>query len=94
MVQRDDEEFPTIAARFAPVPGARAVVVISVERIADSCGYSVPLMEYQGDRDRLVRWAETKGEEGLAAFRAERNTVSLDGLPGIAAAGAGFDPEE
>jgi hypothetical protein len=40
-------------------------------------------MEIVGDRDLLQLSAEHKGPEGLAAYRAERNAVSLDGLPGL-----------
>src|SRR5690606_25603341 len=33
--------------------GARAVVVVDVDRVSDSCGYGVPLMDYRGERDLL-----------------------------------------
>ncbi len=46
-----------------------------------SCGFGVPLYDYQGERDSLTRWAEAKGEDGLVDYRAEKNAVSLDGLP-------------
>ena len=29
----------------------------------------------------LDRWAEAKGEEGLAAYQREKNARSMDGLP-------------
>src|SRR5881396_2463656 len=35
---------------FEPVDGARSVVRVDVERIADSCGYGVPLMQFEGTR--------------------------------------------
>lgn len=62
-------------------PGARQIVRQEVELVQTSCGYGVPLFDYQGERDNLIRWAEHKGEDGLAAYRREKNTVSLDGLP-------------
>ena len=44
----------TAAARCSsaadPGDGVRGVVRIHVERIADSCGYGVPLIEYVGER--------------------------------------------
>src|ERR1700678_3416795 len=49
--------------RFNPGAGARAVVVVSVERISDSCGYGVPIMEFQRHRDNLDHWADTKGAD-------------------------------
>ena len=78
-----DPEFGELAARFPATPGARAVVVIDVERISDSCGFAVPLLAYEGERDLLSQWSERKGDDGLAEYRATRNTASIDGLPAI-----------
>jgi hypothetical protein len=83
VVLPDEASFPELAARFPSVVGTRAVIVIDVARVADSCGYGVPLMDHRGDRDNLVHWAESKGNDGLAEYRAERNATSLDGLPGL-----------
>lgn len=62
-------------------PGARQIIVLAVDLVQTSCGYGVPLLEYRAERPGLIRWAETKGEDGLAAYRQEKNRVSLDGLP-------------
>ncbi len=64
-------------------PSTRAAVVVEVERVSDSCGYGVPMMELVGERDLLRLSAEKRGPEGLAAYRAERNARSIDGLPGL-----------
>jgi len=61
--------------------GARQIVVLSVEMVQTSCGFGVPLFDYVDERPSLVRWAEAKGEAGLAAYRTAENTVSIDGLP-------------
>jgi len=71
-----------------PPPGTeRAVIRIDVERIADSCGYGVPVMEYVGTRPQYPAWAETKlrkgGEHALEEYMAEENAVSIDGLPAV-----------
>lgn len=68
---------------FPEYPGARAVIRVDISRISDSCGFSVPLYEYLGERDTLVRWAEAKGPEGLTQYRREKNACSLNGLPGL-----------
>ncbi len=75
-----DDEFVPLASRFPARPGTRSIVVVDVDRIADSCGYAVPLMAYAGDRDQLIDWAVRKGDDGLAAYWRERNAVSIDGL--------------
>jgi hypothetical protein len=83
------EGFDALAGHFPERPGARAVIRVAVERIADSCGFAVPKMDYAGDRDQLVRWADNRGDEGLAVYRAEKNAVSIDGLPAISSEPAG-----
>jgi len=64
--------------------GARAVIVVDVARVADACGWGVPVMEFVEDRDIMRPWAEKKGPDGLEAYRAEKNAHSLDGLPALA----------
>ena len=78
-----DREFASYRGLFAEHPGVRAVVVVDVERVSDSCGYAVPLMSHDGDRDLLTRWADNRGEEGLTAYREAKNAVSIDGLPAL-----------
>ena len=48
--------------------------------VQTSCGYGVPLFDYKEDRPTLRRWAEKKGEDGLAAYRRENNIRSIDGF--------------
>ena len=63
----------------------RAVILVEVERIGDSCGYGVPLLDYQGERPHMGAWAEKRMRNGGPAeferYVAEKNAVSLDGLP-------------
>ena len=61
--------------------GTRQIVVVDVDLVHTSCGYGVPLFEHVGERASLQNFAEAKGEEGLEAYRREKNAVSLDGLP-------------
>ena len=68
---------------FPSRTGVRSYIVVRLTRIATSCGYGVPLYEYKGDRDTMLKWAEHKGEEGVKAYRREKNKVSIDGLPGV-----------
>jgi hypothetical protein len=83
VVLRTDPEWAQLSARFPPLPGRRSVVVVELTRIADSCGYGVPLFDLAGERDLLPRWAQRKGEDGIAAYQAESNATSIDGLPAL-----------
>jgi hypothetical protein len=80
----DDAACPELLAEFAAPPdlhGVRAVIVVDVDRVSDSCGYAVPLMTYEGDRSLLVRAHERRTDEDLADYRRTRNASSIDGLP-------------
>jgi hypothetical protein len=78
-----DDEWEELMARFPPQPGSRSVIKISVERVSDSCGFGVPLMQYLGERGQLADWANRKTEEELTEYRRKKNAVSIDGLPGL-----------
>jgi hypothetical protein len=77
-----DPTYDDVVARHPAHPGTRAVIAVDVDRISDSCGYGVPMMEVIGDRDLLRLQADKKGPEVLATYRAQHNH-SLDGLPGL-----------
>jgi len=65
----------------------RAVVLVHVTRLADSCGYGVPLMSFEGERPHSRAWAEKKlrtgGEQALVAYQDEKNATSIDGLAAV-----------
>lgn len=81
IVTRYDDGYDDLAARFADLPGARAVIVVDIDRVSDSCGYGVPLMDYVGERDLLPPHFARKGVEGSADYRRQKNRTSIDGLP-------------
>lgn len=76
-------EFSNLKSAFYESAGTRSIMRIRLKRISDSCGYGVPLYEFQGHRTQLQDWVEHKGEEGVSAYRKEVNVVSIDGLQGI-----------
>jgi Pyridoxamine 5'-phosphate oxidase len=81
-------EADALLPRFATYAGARSVIRVYVDRVSTSCGYGVPILRYEGDRDQLTAWADRRGPEGLVEYREEKNAVSIDGLPGLGATGA------
>ena len=78
-------EADALLARFGEYPGTRSVIRVQVDRVSTSCGYGVPRMRHEGERDQLTAWAQRRGPDGLVAYRQEKNAVSIDGLPGLAA---------
>jgi hypothetical protein len=75
--------FAEVADAFRVLPGTRGIVRCKAFRISDSCGFSVPFYEFREERQTLVKWAESKGNEGLREYRSSRNSESIDGLPGL-----------
>ncbi len=68
------------APHFPHYPGTRQIIVADIVRVQTSCGFAVPLMDYVGQRDTLIRWADAKGEDGMADYHREKNMTSIDGL--------------
>ncbi len=81
LIEHCDFEQPRVAA------ARRSIVKVDVTRIADSCGYGVPLMRFEGLRPHADAWAEKKmrvgGEQALVDYQREKNATSLDGLPAV-----------
>ncbi|MFP5247145.1 MAG: pyridoxamine 5'-phosphate oxidase family protein, partial [Thermoanaerobaculia bacterium] len=67
-ILRDDPEWIP-----SDLPGMRQLVLVDVERVQTSCGFGVPLYDFQQQRDALPKWAMNKGTEGLTKYRAEKN---------------------
>lgn len=78
----ENAEWPTLSSLFQPLhPTVRQIIIANIHKVQTSCGYSVPLYEYLGERDHAFQWAANKGPEGLSQYRREKNRVSIDGLP-------------
>lgn len=75
------DEWDALAPHFTLMPGARQIIVNEVTRVQTSCGFAVPLMSYEQDRDTLIKYAENKGVDGMVAYWQEKNMTSIDGLP-------------
>lgn len=78
-----DPRFGELQSRFGDTPAVRSIIRVDVDRVSDSCGYGVPLMEFKGDRRALDGWAKDKTAADLSAYHATKNAVSIDGLPGV-----------
>lgn len=77
----DSPDWNSLYPLFPQLPGVRQIIVADIERVQTSCGFGVPLYEYQGQRQILVNWASKKGEQGVREYQQQKNLVSIDGLP-------------
>jgi hypothetical protein len=73
-------EWSDLVGLFTLLPGTRQIILCEVERVQNSCGLAVPIMEFQEERNGLVKWAEGKGEAGTREYRAKNNRRSIDGI--------------
>jgi hypothetical protein len=83
VLETDHPEFAGLLPRFPELPGMRAIIRLEILRIADSCGWNVPLYEFVGSRDYYDNYVEKLGPEGIRQAQLAANTSSLDGLPGL-----------
>ncbi len=88
----DDPAFAALlqahAFEDAGLPEARrALVVVRLDRISDSCGYGVPRLDYVGERPQMAAWGRKKlragGVAAIAEYQRQKNAQSLDGLPAL-----------
>ena len=70
-----------VVAADDPADGVRGVVRIHVDRISDSCGYGVPLMDFVAERPQRELWLERKSDDDVRDYVREKNAASIDGLP-------------
>jgi hypothetical protein len=82
-IEPGDAGWDALAANFPAHASTRSIIRAELSRVADSCGYGVPLYQYKSDRSQLAEWAERKGPEGLRTYQLDRNRESLDGLPAL-----------
>lgn len=74
-----DAEYQAHIGWFDADAGARQIIVLEIESVQTSCGYAVPLMEFQEERTILSQWATKKGRQGVKEYWADKNTTSIDG---------------
>jgi hypothetical protein len=80
-IKQQDEKWQELSPLFPSVPGKRQIIVLQIESVQTSCGYGVPVYEFQEQRQTLIDWAKRKGKEGIKKYWQENNQKSIDGLP-------------
>lgn len=81
LLRPDNAEWEALRPSFPVFPGMRQIFRLHVDRVATSCGWSVPVVGAVQERSELIEWSNAQGEDGLEIYRQENNVVSIDGLP-------------
>ncbi|MGW6138543.1 pyridoxamine 5'-phosphate oxidase family protein [Streptomyces sp. NPDC055140] len=88
-VFRDDARFKELLEHFPDIDptqhGLRAIIMVTAELIRDSCGYAVPFMSYDADRDLHGRRFAREDDASLSEYFMKKEHIehSIDGLPGL-----------
>ena len=75
-----DAGWAELAAHFTLLPGTRQIFDVAVESVQTSCGWGVPVMMLEKERETMVKWHVQKDPEEWVALAKSRNR-SIDGLP-------------
>lgn len=75
-----DIDWSEHASHFELLPGTRQIFAIHVDQVQTSCGWGVPYMTLERERDTLSKYHRQHGEDVRQAKYAVR-LKSIDGLP-------------
>jgi hypothetical protein len=75
-----DEDWPALAANFALLPGSRQIFDMAVESVQTSCGWGVPHMRFERERETLSKY-HANHDVALRFAKYAVRTHSIDGLP-------------
>jgi Pyridoxamine 5'-phosphate oxidase len=75
-----DEEWADMVAGFTLLPGTRQIFVIDIDSVQTSCGWGVPYMSFDRERQTLSKYHAAQDPAERLAKIAQR-TSSIDGLP-------------
>lgn len=75
-----DAQWEALAAHFSLLPGTRQIFVIDIESVQTSCGWGVPFMSLDGERDTLKK-AHRQSDPAEWEAKMAGRTQSIDGLP-------------
>lgn len=74
-----DAEWDALVGHFTLLPGTRQIFVIDVESVQTSCGWGVPFMALERERDTLQK-AHSQMEPDAWVARAQGRNKSIDGI--------------
>jgi hypothetical protein len=80
-IKAGDKDWGEFAPHFPNHRSARQIYDLTVDLVQTSCGYAVPFMEYQSERDTMQKWVDGKSDDDIRAYWVEKNQHTIDGKP-------------
>jgi hypothetical protein len=73
------------------IPGSRSIIIVNIDQVATSCGFSVPYYDFVAHRPILDEFFEKKDakfragdeKESMDRYWAWKSQRSVDGMPGM-----------
>jgi Pyridoxamine 5'-phosphate oxidase len=75
-----DDDWATYAPHFMMLPGTRQIFLFDVDNVQESCGWGVPFLSFDRERQTLSKYHAAQDPVERLAKIAGR-TASIDGLP-------------
>ncbi len=75
-----DEGWDELAGHFTMMPGTRQIFDIAVESVQTSCGWGVPFMSFDAERETLKK-AHRQSDPAEWEAKVAKRVTSIDGLP-------------
>jgi hypothetical protein len=75
-----DDDWAELAGQFSLLPGTRQIFDITVESVQTSCGWGVPVMSLDQERETLVKY-HAQADPAKWEAKVAARTRSIDGLP-------------
>jgi hypothetical protein len=75
-----DDGWAALAPHFTLLPGTRQIFVIEIDQVQTSCGWGVPHMSFERERQTLSKFHLASSDTERFGKYARR-TASIDGLP-------------
>ena len=75
-----DAEWDAVSAGFTLLPGTRQIFLFDIDSVQTSCGWGVPLMQLERDRETLVKY-HAQSDPAKWTEKVAGRTRSIDGLP-------------
>ncbi|ROV92360.1 hypothetical protein VMCG_09123 [Cytospora schulzeri] len=93
VLEGDTKEFEDFTKKHDVeiIPGSRAIVLVDIHQVGTSCGFSVPFYEFKDFRTTLneyyarkdAKFREGSSKESIPRYWAQKNSLSMDGLPAL-----------
>ena len=80
-IHQQDPQWEEYYQTFPENKGARNIFIVDIDSVQTSCGFAVPLLDYQEDRKILTDWTEKKSKEEINQYWEQKNVSSIDGFP-------------